>query len=154
MPATQRGQAYKLSSGKWGLRYYDADGKRRRKTPFASKSAALKHYRDVIEPRLRGEPVPLPELTLAELVELYLERHATGVRPRTIATLRDRLTRRIGLRGRPAARPRADDERDRGLAGAASAARGARHRSGAPAGARRGRPVGADEPEPGEARWP
>jgi hypothetical protein len=33
-----------------------ADSKRRRKTPFASKSAALKHYRDVIEPRLRGEP--------------------------------------------------------------------------------------------------
>jgi hypothetical protein len=26
VPATQRGQAYRLSSGKWGLRYYDADG--------------------------------------------------------------------------------------------------------------------------------
>jgi hypothetical protein len=32
MPATQRGQAYKLNSGKWGLRYYDVDGVRRRKT--------------------------------------------------------------------------------------------------------------------------
>lgn len=99
MPATQRGQAYKLSSGKWGLRYYDGDGVRRRKTPFPSKSAALKHYRDVIEPRLRGEPAPLPELTLAELVELYLERHAAGVRPRTIATLRDRLRHAIAAFG-------------------------------------------------------
>ncbi len=26
MPSTQRGQAYKLGSGKWGLRYYDARG--------------------------------------------------------------------------------------------------------------------------------
>jgi hypothetical protein len=38
-----------------GLRY-DDDGKRRRVSPFLSKSAALKHFRDVIEPQLRGEP--------------------------------------------------------------------------------------------------
>jgi hypothetical protein len=31
MPAIQRGQAYKLSSGKWGLRYYDAQGVPRRR---------------------------------------------------------------------------------------------------------------------------
>jgi Phage integrase, N-terminal SAM-like domain len=30
-------------------------------------------------------------LTLAELVDLYLERHAATVRPRTIDTLRERL---------------------------------------------------------------
>jgi len=91
MPATQRGQAYRLAPKRWGLRYYDADGIRRRKSPFASKSAALAHYRDVIEPRLRGEPEPLPELTLAEFVGLYLERHAATVRPRTMVTLRERL---------------------------------------------------------------
>ena len=51
MPATQRGQAYRLGPNRWGLRYYDADGKRRRKSPFPSKRAALAHYRDVIEPR-------------------------------------------------------------------------------------------------------
>jgi integrase len=74
------------------MRYYDADGERRRKSPFPSKSAALAHYRDVIEPQLRGEPAPAPELTLAEFVPLYLERHAgTGVRPRTISDLRKRL---------------------------------------------------------------
>jgi integrase len=91
MPAIQRGQAYRLGPNHWGLRYYDASGARRRKSPFPSKSAALTHYRDVIEPELRGEPAPMPELTLAELVEVYLERHAAGVRERTIWTLRVRL---------------------------------------------------------------
>ena len=91
MPATQRGQAYRLGPNRWGLRYYDQDGTRQRKSPFDSKSAALAHYRDVIEPQLRGEPAPLPELTLSELVELYLERHAVNVRPRTISVLRERL---------------------------------------------------------------
>ncbi len=74
-----------------GLRYYDAAGNRQRKSPFATKSAALAHYRDVIEPHLRGEPAPLPELTFAGLVDLYLERHSATVRARTIATLRERL---------------------------------------------------------------
>ncbi len=91
MPPVQRGQAYRLDAGRWGLRYYDTDGQRRRKSPFPTKSAALTHYRDVIEPVLLGEPAAAPELTLAELVELYLERHAVGVRARTISTLRDRL---------------------------------------------------------------
>jgi hypothetical protein len=91
MPPTQRGQPYRLTSGRWGLRYYDADGVRRRNRPFATRSAALKWYRDVIEPQLRGEAPVAPELTLAGLVELYLERHAAGVRSRTIVTLRERL---------------------------------------------------------------
>lgn len=88
MPPMQRGQAYRLSPNRWGLRYY---GRRRRKSPFPSKSAALAHFRDVIEPQLRGEAAPAPELTLSELVDLYLERHAVSVRPRTITTLRERL---------------------------------------------------------------
>jgi integrase len=95
MPPTQQGQAYRLAPGRWGLRYYDAAGVRRRQSPFPSKSAALKHYRDVIEPQLRGEPAALPELTLAELVELYLQRHGASVRSRTIATLRERLAHAV-----------------------------------------------------------
>jgi integrase len=91
MPATQRGSAYRLGVGRWGLRYYDAEGKRRRKSPFPSKSAALQYYRDVVEPELRGETILPDELTLAELVPLYLERHAATVRPRTIKTLTQRL---------------------------------------------------------------
>src|SRR5215218_5215668 len=95
MPATQRRQAYRLAPGKWGLRYYDRDGAWRRKSPFASKSAAMAHYREVIEPQLRGERVAAPNLTLAEFVPLFLERHAVGVRARTITTLRDRLNHAI-----------------------------------------------------------
>lgn len=91
MPPVQRGQAYRIGPNRWGLRYYDAEGVRRRKSPFPSKSAALAHYRDVIEPQLRGEPAPMPDLTLSGLVDLYLTRHAASVRPRTIATLRERL---------------------------------------------------------------
>ena len=91
MPATQRGQAYRLGDGHWGLRFYDEHGERRRVSPFPSKSAALKHFRDVIEPQLRGESAPLADLTLSEFADLYLERHAAVVRGRTIKILRDRL---------------------------------------------------------------
>jgi hypothetical protein len=99
MPATQRGQAYKLGPGKWGLRYYDAAGRRRRKSPFPSKSAAVAHYRNTIEPQLRGEDPAPPELTLAEFTDVYLERHAAGVRVRTISTLRERLRRAVAAFG-------------------------------------------------------
>jgi integrase len=99
MPAIQRGQAYRLGPNRWGLRYYDAGGERRRKSPFPSKSAALTYYRDVVEPGLRCGTPPLPELTLAELVELYLERHAASVRARTIDTLRERLRHAVTAYG-------------------------------------------------------
>lgn len=99
MPPTQRGQAYRLSPNRWGLRFYGPDGERRRKSPFPSRSAALAHFRDVIEPQLRGEPAAAPELTLAEFVPLYLERHAAGVRPRTIETLRERLAHALAAFG-------------------------------------------------------
>jgi integrase len=91
MPPLQRGQAYRLGANRWGLRYYDENGVRRRKSPFPSKSAALAHYRDHIEPVLRGEPAPMSDLTLAEFVPIYLERHAVRVRPKTVTTLRERL---------------------------------------------------------------
>jgi hypothetical protein len=91
MPAIQRGSAYRLGPNRWGLRWRDREGIRRRKSPFPSKSAALGHYRDVIEPELRGEPAPTRELTLAEFVALYLERHAATVCARTIDAVRWRL---------------------------------------------------------------
>jgi integrase len=99
MPPLPTGQVYRLKSGGWGLRYRTADGGRKKKSPFPSKSAALRYHRDVVEPQLRGEAAPLPELTLAELVEVYLERHAASVRPRTITTLRERLRHAIAAFG-------------------------------------------------------
>ena len=70
MPPTQNVSPYRLRSGGWGLRYYDASGVRRRKSPFPTKSAALAHYREVIQPQLRGERLPMRELTLGEFVPL------------------------------------------------------------------------------------
>jgi integrase len=99
MPATQRGQAYRLGPNRWGLRYYDHEGNRRRKSPFPSKTAALDHYREVVEPRLRGDEVQPAELTLSEFVQVYLERHAVAVRGRTIAILRERLAYSVGAYG-------------------------------------------------------
>jgi Phage integrase, N-terminal SAM-like domain len=91
MPATQRGQYDKLPSGRWRLRYYDRQGERQPGGTFPTKSAAVRHFRDVVEPELRGEAVARPDLTLGEFVPVYLERHAASVRPRTIATLTERL---------------------------------------------------------------
>jgi integrase len=90
MPATQRGQLDKLPSGRWRLRWYDQTGARHSRT-FPSKSEAARRFRDVIGPQLRGEPGLGPAPTLAEFVPLYLERHAAGVRPKTIDALQWRL---------------------------------------------------------------
>ena len=91
MPATQRGSVRRLASGRYQLRYYDAEGKRHTGGSFPTRSAAFAHFRDVIEPQLDGQVPSLPDLTLAEFVEVYLDRHAVTVRPRTIRVLRERL---------------------------------------------------------------
>jgi hypothetical protein len=98
MPARQRGSTYRLADGRWGYRYYE-NGRQRRVSPFPTRTAALDHFRDVVEPRLRGETTSLPDLTFAELAERFLDRHA-GVRsPRTIRTLRERLVRPLAAFG-------------------------------------------------------
>lgn len=99
MPQVQRGSAYRIAGGRWGLRYYDATGARRRKSPFPSKSAALRYYREIIEPELRGDVVKPPSMTLGEFVPVFLERHAATVRERTIKTLRYRLGYAIAVFG-------------------------------------------------------
>ena len=89
MPSIQRGQVDRIKPGHWRLRWYDLDGKRHSKQPFKSRSAAWTWYREEVESQLTGEPAAKAELTLSEFAELYLERHAAAVRPRTIATLRN-----------------------------------------------------------------
>ena len=42
MPAIQRGQAYRLGPNRWGLRYYDAGGVRRRKSPSKARAPHLR----------------------------------------------------------------------------------------------------------------
>lgn len=56
MPAEARGHARKLPSGKWQLRWYDREGRRRSGGAFSTRSEALRHYRDTIEPELNGAP--------------------------------------------------------------------------------------------------
>src|SRR5215211_618472 len=92
MPADARGHVRRLPSGKWQLRYYDADGARRSGGIFPTRTAAFAHFRNTVEPRINGEE-PTLELTLAELVDVYLERHAQLRSTSTIRTLRHRLAR-------------------------------------------------------------
>ena len=93
MPAEQRGQPYRLGPGRWGLRYRDASGARKRKSGFASRSEAYAHYRDVIRPQLLGLPGHTADVTFGVV------RASSGVTPcaheasSTGATLRDWLVR-------------------------------------------------------------
>jgi integrase len=92
MPGAEaRGSIYQLKGGAVGIRYRDATGQLRRKSPFPNRTAARTWFREQVAPELRGEAPAPSELCLSELVELYLQRHAAGVRPRTIETLRERL---------------------------------------------------------------
>jgi hypothetical protein len=93
MPAEARGHVRKLPSGKWQLRYYDTKGRHRSGGAFSTKSEAWAHYRDVVEPELRGRSGARRDLTLSELVDVFLERHGKVAKPTTIETLRWRLKR-------------------------------------------------------------
>ncbi len=92
MPAEARPRARRLPSGRWQLRY-TVDGQTRSGGAFQSKTDALNHYRDVVEPELRGAPGPRRDLMLRDLVDTYLERHGKIAQPTTIATLRWRMRR-------------------------------------------------------------
>ena len=105
------------------------DGKHRTGGVFPSKSAALAHYRDVIEPRLRGEPEPRPSSRSPSSSTSTSSGTRRSARARTIATLRERLApRRSRVRRRAAARARDGWRRARRLAGDAAAAVRARGR--------------------------
>jgi hypothetical protein len=88
MPPLQRGHVRKLPSGKVQLRYYDGDGNRQTGGVFKSKSAALKHYRDVIEPQLDGNPEAPPK-TFTELVDVFLKRLETIRSARTVRSMNE-----------------------------------------------------------------
>ena len=93
MPAEARGHVRKLPSGKWQLRYYDRKGERHSGGAFLTKSEAWTHYRDVVEPELQGRVAARRDVTLTELVDIYLERHGKVAKPATIKTLRWRMKR-------------------------------------------------------------
>ncbi len=91
VPAKQAGSYYRTSDG-WGVRWYEG-GRRRYQSGFESKSAARGYFGDVVQPRLKGRPAAMPEVTFGELVERCLRAHAVAVQPRTLRSLQDRLRR-------------------------------------------------------------
>lgn len=98
MPAQQSG-SIDGKPGNYRLRWIKPDGGRGSKTGFATKSEARAHFREHVEPLLRGEAPAKPDMTFGAFVALYLERHAADVRPRTITTLRERLGHASGTFG-------------------------------------------------------
>jgi hypothetical protein len=61
--------------------------------PSATKTEAWNHYRDVVEPELQGRSVARRDLTLSELVDVFLDHHGKVRSPRTVRTLRERMKR-------------------------------------------------------------
>jgi integrase len=98
MPAEQQGSVYKTSRG-YGLRWYDETGARRRQAGFSLRSAARAWFRDVEQPRMRGEAVPRRPVTLREHVDRYLEVHAATRDSNTIRSLRERSKRPVAAFG-------------------------------------------------------
>lgn len=98
MPAEQLGSVYKTTGG-YGLRWCDENGARRRQAGFSSRSAARAWFRDVERPRMRGEAVARPPVTLGEHVDRYLDVHAATRDPNTIRVLRERLRRPVAAFG-------------------------------------------------------
>ncbi len=131
---------------------------RRRRCPSPQVAVRVEVRRARALPRrhraqLRGEPAPLPDLTLAELADLYLKRHAVSVRTKTITTLRERLAYATRAFGDV---PLRDLERMSGeIANWQTQlfrTQPIRHHRRIAADARRGRPVGLHERQPSETR--
>jgi integrase len=85
VPSLQRGSVHKLPSGRWAVRYYDANGKRcRAGQAFATKTAAaewLKSKVDEVSALRRGDQLPSTDRskTVDALLDVFLEKHGRTV---------------------------------------------------------------------------
>jgi integrase len=93
MPPANTGHFYALADGSWGVQYRLRDGRRSRRSGFKNKTAARRWHADNVLPAVNGRPVDARELTLRELTDRYVARHASIRSARTIATLRERMSR-------------------------------------------------------------
>ena len=113
MPRLTTGSVFSTGDG-YGIRWPEG-GRRPQHTGFKTKTEARRWFAANVAPRLdRGESGIVPELTLAEFVDLFLERHAGTVRPkdhRRAALASERCHRDV--RERAAARPATDERGDR-----------------------------------------
>ncbi len=86
--SSQRGQIFRAPAGSWAIRYYEANGHRRQKHGFRSKSEARTALEDALR-RVRLGPLHRPNVTLRELVTAYLGQHEAA--PSTLVWLRENL---------------------------------------------------------------
>jgi integrase len=92
MPAKQAGSYYRVSSGRWGVRWYEG-GRRCYHSGFESKSAARDYFTKVVLPRLDGLPAAPESLTLREFSDRFLARYEAIRAPATVKSLKWRLVR-------------------------------------------------------------
>jgi len=86
--SAQRGQIFRTPAGSRAIRYYEANGRRRQKHGFRTKSEAHTALDDALR-RVRLGPLHRPNATLHELAAAYLgQRKAT---PSTLVWLRENL---------------------------------------------------------------
>jgi hypothetical protein len=94
MPPANTGAFYERADGTWGVLYRLPDGTRKRRSGFKNKSAARRWHADNVLPVVHGRRrAERADLTLRQLVALYVERHETIRSPRTIRTVRERMQR-------------------------------------------------------------
>jgi integrase len=86
--SAQRGQILRKPNGLWVIRYRDAENRRRQTTGYRTKAEA----REVLEEELRRVrlgPLHRPNVTLRELVDVYIAQYDAA--PSTVAWLRDNM---------------------------------------------------------------
>jgi integrase len=94
--SAQAGNVYATRTG-YGIRWREGD-QRRYQSGFRTKTEARTWFRDNVAPRLhRG--APSADITFVAFVDLFLTRHGGTVSPRTIETLRERLTPAVATFG-------------------------------------------------------
>ena len=77
MPADQRGSVYATKKG-YGIQYTDETGQRKRESGFKSRSDARSWFENIERRRMRGEIIAPSPMTLAELVDEYLDAARRG----------------------------------------------------------------------------
>jgi integrase len=96
MPSLQRGQVFRRPGRSWAYRYYDGDGQRREVAGWKTKGEASAALEPALDAARLG-PLARRELTVAELVDEYLEQHVAEAN--TLGTLSARLKHLTGTFG-------------------------------------------------------
>jgi integrase len=96
MPKQQSGSVVKRAPRNYGVRYYDADGRRRYQGGFDTQTSAEKWLRDKVDEVAglrRGDAIPHRDRpqTVDELLDVFLDKHGRTVDPATVRVLTARF---------------------------------------------------------------